>query len=218
MRFIGKHIVFTALVFIVITATRLKAQESRMLIQLTGIVVSGENALGVPGAFVFVPKTGRGTSSDYIGYFSMPIHTGDTLLVKAIGFKQQSYVVPQVKEKTTVIITLSADLNYLPMVEVFPWPTEKLFKEAFLALELDRKNNNYAAQNLNDVVIRRMLINQKDDGSMNHRYFMDQQYAQLPGSGVQQFRLLDPFAWRKFLESSKKGQLRQQEEKYKEKE
>lgn len=191
-----------------------KAQE-RTLIQLTGIIVSGDRALGVPGAFVFTPKTGRGTSTNYIGYFSMPAHTGDTLLIKAIGFKQQNFVVPQVVEKTSVVITLNEDANYLPMVEIFPWPTEQLFKEAFLALELDESHKNYAAQNLNDMVMRRMLINLKDDGSLNHKYFLNQQYAQMPGGGVQQIRLLDPFAWKRFIESSKKGELKKQEEKFK---
>ena len=203
------------LVLGVLLASFQAAAQTRVLIQLTGIIVSGDNSLGVPGAFVFAPKTGRGASTNYIGYFSMPAHTGDTLLVKAIGFKQQFYIVPLVTEKASVVITLTADANYLPMVEIFPWPTEQLFKEAFLALELDQTHKNYAAQNLNDMVMRRMLINLKDDGSLNHKYFLNQQYAQLPGGGVQQMRLLDPFAWKRFIESSKKGDLKKQEEKFK---
>ena len=194
------------------------SQSKGNLIQLTGIIVAGEYAHGVPGAFIYAPKTGRGGSTNQIGYFSLPAMGGDTLVVKAIGFKQQYYIVPNVTEKASVVITITADAQYLPMVEIFPWPTEQLFKEAFLALELDQTHKDYAAQNLNDMVLRRMLINLKDDGSMNHRYFLNQQYSQRAGAGVQQFGLLDPFAWKRFIESSKKDGLKQQEEKFKEEE
>ena len=212
------YLLITFCISLGLLPSKVQAQDKRNLIQLTGIIVAGEYSHGVPGAFIYAPKTGRGASSNYIGYFSLPAISGDTLIVKAIGFKQQYYVVPVATEKASVVITITTDALYLPMVEIFPWPTEQLFKEAFLALELDQSHRDYAAQNLNDMVLRRMLINLKDDGSLNHRYFLNQQYAVSSGAGVQQFGFLDPFAWRKFIESSKKGSLKQQDEKFKDKE
>jgi hypothetical protein len=199
--------------FIIFSHGSYAQQGNSPLIQLTGIIVSGDSAHGVPGAFVYNPRNGRGTSTNQIGFFSMPVKVGDSLLVKAIGFKQQSILVPYANEKLSIVITLLSDFNYLPLVEVFPWPTEKLFKEAFLSLNLDRTNRDYMAQNLNDIVMRRMLINQKDDGSLNHKYFINQQYLSIPGAaGAQSFRMFDPFAWKKFIDDSKKGGLKRQEE------
>src|SRR5688572_8850772 len=110
------------------------AQQNKV-IQFSGLTVGGDSLYGIPGVYLYVPKAGRGTTSNHLGYFSLPTLVGDTVLIKAIGFKQKQYIIPDVEEKLSVIIELSADTSFLPVVEIFPWPTETIFKEAFLALE-----------------------------------------------------------------------------------
>ena len=47
-----------------LAAPRAWAQGKRRVVQFTGIVASGDSLLGVPGASIYVPKAGRGTSSN----------------------------------------------------------------------------------------------------------------------------------------------------------
>jgi hypothetical protein len=189
------------------------AQQNKV-IQFSGLTVGGDSLYGIPGVYLYVPKAGRGTSSNHLGYFSLPTLVGDTVLIKAIGYKQKQFIIPQVEEKLSVIIELVADTSFLPVVEIFPWPTEKIFKEAFLALELPDVERSNAEKNLNDKVIKRMLYNLPDDGSMNHRYFMTQQVQRQNGRFFYPtLSLLDPFAWSRFIKSVKNGELKRRDEK-----
>ena len=99
-------------------------------------------------------------------------------------------------------------------MEIFPWPTEKIFKDAFLALEMPDEQRTAAERNLSDKVIKRMLYNLPDDGSLNHRYFMSQQIQTQNGRYYYPtLNLLNPFAWSKFIKSVKKGELKRSNEK-----
>ncbi|MEJ2005976.1 MAG: carboxypeptidase-like regulatory domain-containing protein, partial [Cyclobacteriaceae bacterium] len=63
------------------------AQGKRHVIQLSGIVLSEEDTTrGLPGVHVYVPKAGRGTTTNNLGYFSMPVLPGDEIVISAIGY------------------------------------------------------------------------------------------------------------------------------------
>ncbi len=201
---------FLLIGLITIITFQSEAQEKKV-IQLSGLVVSGDSLYGVPGAYIYAPKTGRGTTSTYVGYFSLPAISGDTLLIKAIGYKLKKYVVPEVEEKASIMLELTMDTTFLPAVEIFPWSTEKDFKQAFLALDLSNSPYNNAQRNFNGNTLNRMLYGMPDDGSLNHRYFMNYD-IQSRTSGIPTFNIIDPFAWKKFFKSVKNGDLRQREE------
>lgn len=206
----NKYILLIAIVWSLLFLAESKAQTQKKVIQLSGLVVGGDSAYGVPGVYLYVPKAGRGTASNYLGYFSLPVLVGDSLLVKAIGFREKQFIIPDANEKLSVVIELLEDTSYLPTVEVFPWPTEKLFKEAFLSLTLPDQERDYMRQNLNDKVMARMLYNLPDDGSQNHRYYIQQQQQRSDGRYMYPtLSLFNPFAWNKFIKSAKKGGLRE---------
>jgi hypothetical protein len=188
--------------------------QAPKIIQLSGLIVGGDSLYGIPGVYIYVPKAGRGTTSDHFGYFSLPVLIGDTVLIKALGYRPKNYIVPEIEEKLSVVIEMTEDTTFLPLVEVFPWPTEKIFKEAFLALELPNRERSNAEKNLSSKTITRMLYNLPDDGSMNHRYFlMLQGQAQSKSHLFPTLSLIDPFAWSRFIKSTKKGGLKHREEK-----
>ena len=81
------------------------AQQNR-IIQFSGLTVGGDSLYGIPGVYLYVAKAGRGTTSNHVGYFSLPALVGDTVLIKAIGFKQKNFIIPPVDEKISVIIEL----------------------------------------------------------------------------------------------------------------
>lgn len=177
-------------------------QGEKKLIQFSGLVVEGDSLLGIPGAHVFIPKAGRGASTNLLGYFTIPALPGDSVVVLAVGYKRQSYVIPQdTLQDMTVMIHMSTDTLFLPEVEIRSLPSERVFKEAFLALHLpDQKKHDYMKDNLNDQIMRRLLSESGMSASMNHRYYMQKQIQAIERRYmVQTNPLLDPFAWSRFF-------------------
>ena len=104
------------------------AQEGRKVIQLSGIILGEDSVSGIPGVHVYVPKAGRGTTSNRVGYFSMPVLEGDEMVVSAVGYEKQFFRVPEYeKDNLTIVIELVSDTTFLETVEIVPFPTEQIF-------------------------------------------------------------------------------------------
>ena len=180
---------------------------SRDVIQFTGVVTTEDTTGGIMGAHIYVPKEGRGTTTNYFGYFSFPVLEGDSVVVSAVGYQRVHFIIPELeRDSYSVIITMKEDTTYLPEVEIMPFPTEEMFKEAVLAYRLPNQGDlNNMDSNLNPFLLMEMAKNMPMDGSMNHRYFMQQQAIYLfDGSGPRYNPLFNPFAWNEFFNSLKK--------------
>ena len=187
------------------------AQGKTNVVQLSGLVLGEDSTSALPGVNVYVPTAGRGTSTNLYGYFSMPVLPGDSVLFSTVGYKRQYYVIPDKQiESMTVIVELATDTTYLPAITVFPFPSEEVFKEAVLALNLpDEGQYANMRDNLGEDLLARMFEVTPMDGSMNHRYFMNQQFDRLQyGSGPRPNPLLNPFAWGEFIKSIKRGDFK----------
>lgn len=188
--------------------------SQRRVVQFSGLVVSGEQSFGVPFASIYVPKTTRGAVTNDIGFFSFPLLTGDTCLVRSQGFRTQKYVIPNDgRESISVVLYLQADTTLLPAVEILPFPTEEDFKRAFLALKLPEGDLNRMRRNLDNNLLARMQYNLGMDAGLNHMYFQNQQtYHTVNRNFVPTNQLINPFAWGKFIESVKRGDLKKKRE------
>ena len=61
----------------VLSVGSLQAQaQKRHVIQFAGVVTTQDTLFGIKGAHIYVPKRGKGTTADYIGYFSFPVLEG----------------------------------------------------------------------------------------------------------------------------------------------
>lgn len=190
------------------------AQESKSVVQFSGVVM-GEDTLGIPGVHIYVPVAGRGTTTNQYGYFSMPALVGDSVIISAIGYHKQYYIVPKDRgESVTIGVQLEVDTTMLPLVEIFPYPTEAAFKEAILSLQLPDAIDK-DSPNMGEDVLARMLRDMPMDGGSNHRYFMDQQFFQMHNRYSDpryNNPLLNPFNWAKFIKSIKDGDLKKKQE------
>ncbi|MCU0416940.1 MAG: carboxypeptidase-like regulatory domain-containing protein [Cytophagaceae bacterium] len=193
-----------------LTGAQVTQVVPRKVIQFTGIIVSGDSAYGVPGVYVYVPKEGRGTMSNGVGYFSMPTLTGDTIMIKSVGFKDKTFVIPaSTQDKLSVIIEIFQDTIYMPTVVITPWPTEELFKQAFLALNLPSQELENMNGNLNEQVLRRVMSEMGASSSMNYRYYMNQQALYTQNQYMSPtLSLTNPFAWKRFINDVKSGQMK----------
>ena len=190
------------------------SQGQKKIIQLSGVVVGQDSISGVGGVHVYVPKAGRGTTSNPYGYFAMPVLAEDSIIVSAIGYQKQSFIMPGDKGvSVTLFIELKPDTTVLPELEIFPYPTEELFKKAVLAVELpNRRDLENLDKSLDKDLLRRMYSNEPMSANMNYKYFMDQQMMatstkyQLPSNP-----LLNPFAWVKFIKAIKRGDFKRKD-------
>jgi hypothetical protein len=183
----------------------LKAQNQRRIIQLSGVVLGSDSASFVPGVHIYVPKAGRGTTTNSVGFFSMPVLVGDSLVISSVGYQRQHYIIPNTaKEYQTIIITMVEDITFLKEVEIVPFPTEEVFKEAVLALDVPL-DGTLDSKNLNAELLALMLRTTPLDGPQNQRYSLDQ-WAAYQNRSYQPVTntLLNPFNWVKFFNSLKK--------------
>lgn len=197
----------------------LMAQSGRELVQVSGLIVLGDSLYGIPDVHVYSPKSGRGSTTSAVGYFSLPAFAGDSLIVASAGYKRKYFHIPDTaKLKISMIIELVQDTLVLPMVEIFPWPTEQIFKEAFLSLDLQTTELDNMHKNLNEQVMKRMLYASSASGAENHRYYMQRQISVADNRNTMVSPAMvftNPFAWHRFIQDIRqkrfKSTLQEQE-------
>lgn len=189
------------------------AQGGKTVVQFSGVVVSGDSMFGVAGVHIYVPKAGRGTNTSEYGYFSLATLGGDSLIISAVGFQKKWVVVPDDgKQYYTVVIELNEDTTMLPVVEIFPYPTFELFKQAFIALQLPEERN-YAKRNLSEEKLRQIIANTPMDGGMNQTYYAQQQVIKQTSRGMVPMNpLLNPFAWATLIKQIRDGEFKKRKD------
>ena len=182
-----------------------QSHKGQKIVQFTGIVVADDGVQEVPGVHIYVPKSGRGTTTNIYGYFSMPALVGDEVVVSAIGFLKQTFIVPDGKNnRVNVLFKLQEDTLYLQNVDISPYLSEKQFKEAILALNVP-DNNRMLEGRLDGSAMAMMLQNTPYDASLNARYYFDQQFYYMQDTyGPRSNPFLNPFNWSRFIKSLKK--------------
>jgi hypothetical protein len=196
------------LLLFLMAAGTVQAQQKKRIIQLSGVVIGEDSTsgAGLPGVHVYVPKAGRGTTTNAVGFFSMPVLVGDSIVVSYIGYERQYYIVPETApEYQTVIVPLVQDTTYLKEVVVYDFPTEEVFKEAVLALNVPM-DQGIDEKNMTKELLALMVKTTPMDGYQNQRYYLNQWAA----SGSDKYQpvtnpFLNPFNWVKFFNSLKKN-------------
>lgn len=184
------------------------AQQKKRIIQLSGVVLEDDSISGrpIPGVHIYVPKAGRGVTTNGMGFFSMPVLENDEIIISSVSYVQQHFTVPaSSKEYETIIITMVQDTTFLPEVVIMSFPTEEVFKQAVLAMNMPTDDNGIVKRNFNEELMALMLKTTPMDGYQNQRYYLDQ----WAGSANNRFQpvtnpFLNPFNWAKFFSSLKK--------------
>jgi len=190
---------------------RIAADSS--LVQLSGVVISGETIEPLPYTTIFDRSQHRGVIADYYGYFSMVVVPGDTLLFSFFGYKTSTYIVPDTlsEKRYSIIHMIERDTLNLPEVTVYPWPSREDFARAFVDMRpyddaLRRAQRELSGESLAFVAARL-------EGDASLSYGMAQQIAstklytqnQLPANN-----LFNPYSWAKLIQDWKAGKLARQ--------
>jgi hypothetical protein len=185
------------------------AQQKKRVIQLSGVVLEEDSVSGspLPGVHIYVPKAGRGTTTNGMGFFSMPVLEGDELIISAIGYDRQKFTVPaNSPEYQTIVVTMVQDTTFLQEVTIVPFPTEEVFKQAVLAMNMPLDDRSIDKRNFNEELLALMLKTTPMDGYQNQRYYLDQ----WAGSANSRFQpvtnpFLNVFNWAKFFSGLKQN-------------
>jgi len=190
-------------VFCLLMNTDTYAQQPKRVIQLSGVTM--DTVTGpVPFVNIYVPAAGRGVRTNSVGFFSLPVLAGDSVVISAVGYQRQYIVIPHdAPEYLTIFVSMVEDVTYLREVEILSYPTEEVFKEAVLALNLPPEQID--EKNLNAELLALMVKTTPMDGPLNQRYSLNQWAASqndkfMPVTNP----FLNPFNWVKFFNGLKK--------------
>lgn len=198
------------------TAARAQGQDRQ--ITFTGFITGGKTNEPLPGAYIYIPKAGKGVLAAPNGYFALPVFPGDSIIFSYVGFKTQYHIIPRRLTDLTysAVVALQEDVKTLAEVKVYPYATEELFKEAFVNLKLpDEKERENLARNTDPAALMRLAATMPMGAVANHQNFVNQQFfgrESIAGrSQMTTFAFTNPFAWANFIRSVKRGDLKNKE-------
>ncbi|MBL7864535.1 MAG: carboxypeptidase-like regulatory domain-containing protein [Cyclobacteriaceae bacterium] len=207
MRIHRSYVLILLAAGILLCSTEARAQSNRrQIIQLSGIVLGEDSVSGLPGVHVYVPKAGRGTSTNITGFFSMPVLAGDSVVISSVGYIRQHYIVPPSMNEDflTIVVEMTTDNTFLTAVTILPFPTEEVFKQAVLALNVPF-DDKIDRRNLNAELMALMMRTTPMDGNLNYRYYMEQYNTSITDRSMGRTNpFLNPFNWARFFRDLKK--------------
>ena len=184
------------------------------VVQVSGLVVTGDSLSPLPYCTVFRSRDRRGTMTDARGFFSLPALTGDTLEFSSVGYVSQQAVIPEGGElaRVNLVQPMGRDTVTMNDAFVYPWPSRERFRQDFLALGLPNQGLDPAWDSPMDPmdVYDRLSEVGRDGQSTSSEVLVAQ--AQQAGYAGQAppVNLLNPVAWAQFLQALKSGDLRRQ--------
>lgn len=198
----------------ILISVALSAQPQ--LIQFSGLVLTSDSLMGIPYATILIKGTGRGTVTDYQGFFSLVAAKGDVIEFSCVGYRPSSVLIPDTltDNKYSVIQLLTRDTIYLPETQIYPWPTKEQFKQAFLSLDIPDDDLERAKRNLERERLKELGMSMKMDANENIDYlFRRESYKYYYYGQVPPMNIFNPIAWAKFIEAWKRGEFKRQDKK-----
>ena len=203
-----------SLFFLLLTILSAHSQNANAdddLVQFSGVVVTADSINPVPFTHILIENKQQGTMSDYHGFFSFVAEKGDTITFSSVGFNRAQYVIPDTLQKNrySLVQVMKVDTVTLTETVIYPWPTVKQFKQAFLELDIPDDDMERARKNLALAEMKERMWNASMDGSMNYKNYIDQKTSKLYYAGqLPPNNLLNPMAWAKFIKAWKEGRFK----------
>ncbi|MCB0642925.1 MAG: carboxypeptidase-like regulatory domain-containing protein [Phaeodactylibacter sp.] len=183
------------------------------LIQFSGMVLDGTDRELIPVPFtnILVKGEGRGTYSDYNGFFSIVVRKGDAIEFSAIGYQTVEFVIPDSLQdnRYSFVQLMTRDTINLPEAVIFPWPSREHFRLEFLAMDVTNELQANAAKNLANESMERMRNKVSMDGNENADYYLRQQARSYYYIGqTPPMNIFNPISWKQFFDAWKRGDFK----------
>ncbi len=190
--------------------------DSVRLVQLSGLVLDGgeEQLASVPYANIYLPGTGRGTYTDFSGFFSIVVKQGDTVQFSAIGFAPATLIVPDTlkEQRYSIVQLMSQDTAMLATAVIFPWPSRDHFKLEFLAMDVSNEFQLQAQANLAEEKLASARKEMLPDGNESGDFYLRQQARRsYYVNQTPPMNIFSPIAWGQFFKAWKDGDYKKKE-------
>ena len=177
------------------------------VVQVSGLVVTGDSLSPLPYCTVFRSRDRRGTMTDARGFFSLPALTGDTLEFSSVGYVSQQAVIPEGGElaRVNLVQPMGRDTVAMKDAFVYPWPSRERFRQDFLALGLPNQGLDPAWDSPMDPMdVYDRLSEVGRDGQSTSSEVLAAQAQQAGYAGqAPPVNLPNPVAWAQFLQALK---------------
>lgn len=214
---ISPHSILWMLVIVCLSSIKLQAQnpaaENSKLVQFSGLVLDGSDSelVPVPYTNILIKEKGRGTYSDFSGFFSIVVEKGDVVEFSAIGYRSVEFVIPDTLQdnRYSFVQLMSRDTINLPTAVIFPWPSREHFRLEFLALDVGSDLQSRATRNVAEESLRKMRQEIGMDANENADFYLRQQARNYYHIGqAPPMNIFNPIAWKQFFDAWKRGEYK----------
>ena len=190
------------------TEISIKDSTEEVVIQVSGLVVTGDSLTPLPFATVYRSRDARGTMTDENGFFSLPTLEGDTLQFSSTGYVTRHAVINEGgdKNRISIVQAMSRDTVMISDAFIYPWPSRERFRQEFLALGLQNGDLSLS-QGVDPFDVYDRLINVGMDGQAASTEVLRQMSLEMHYGGIQPTNILNPVAWARFIQALKNGDL-----------
>ncbi|REE05571.1 peptidase associated/transthyretin-like domain-containing protein [Marinoscillum furvescens] len=168
-------------------------------IRLAGVVVDQETLDPIFGTTIFNKSRVGGAVTDSAGFFLTEVMPGDTLEFRDVRYVTSTLVVPEILQATDygIIQMMAPNTVMLEEVSIFSFPTEREFREAFLASRPPKNLQQRAEEAKQDLM--KTIKESYEDDKYFYEMWSDRRLYELTGQ-IQPNHWLDPFRWSEFVE------------------
>ena len=178
------------------------------IVRIEGIVLSADSLRPLPAVSVSVLGTGRGTITGEHGLFTITVRLGNMIEISHVGYKPERFsVTPEFKgSKYNIVQYLEPDTIYMGNAVIRSFPSRAQFARDFLNAPVDDQAQQVAKDNLNPQALRIMEAGlPMEAGDITRRVLSDNvedmRSAYQVRSTIPLLALLNPFVWKKFIQS-----------------
>mgnify|MGYP006169469307 FL=1 len=207
-----KKLILPILILFSLMSLQLNAQTVDIyrdsVVQLYGVVMTADSLKAIPLASIVVNKKGRGTITNNDGVFSIAVNKGETITFSCVGFKNRTILIPTKLEgnQYSVIQLMVNDTNFLPATILRARPSRAQFERDFVNAKVDDDLYETARKNTSMSQKRVILSSLPFDGREAVGASLTQQATKYYYSGqLPPMNILNPSAWRSFINSWKRG-------------
>ena len=191
----------------------LSAQQNDKLVQFSGMVLDGttNQMFPIPYTNILLKDKGRGTYTDFDGFFSIVVEKGDVVVFSALGYKTVEFEIPTdlKDDRYSLVQLMTKDTVNLPETVVFPWPSKEHFKLEFLAMDVTHELQEKAAENLANDHLAQMRNTVPSDGVETTSFYLRQQARKTYYIGQSPpMNIFNPVAWKDFFDAWKRGDFK----------
>ncbi|MGC9343777.1 MAG: hypothetical protein ACP5E3_13820 [Bacteroidales bacterium] len=203
-----RHKFIFILFFLSFLGINVYSQDDR-LVQFSGVIRNLKYE-PVENVHIINLRKGTGTTSNRKGMFSFIVEPSDSILFRAIGYKNTLVHIPDSISDTHYPrdVYLLNDTIRLAEVKIFPWKSYEEFKVAFINLELPENDMQRAVRNI-EIIKAQLNMDFEPNADLAFKNNTRQQYEKLYYAGqYPSISILNPFNWIKFFEALKAGDFK----------